>query len=198
MSRLHIDKFKLESKFLDIQGEKDLSIKRISMFIYFSILALGVFGFFIHLFTSHEPKTALRIVKLFLLYQLVFSVGLTSLLAFIGLMFMSDFVAAFSGWPPCPFDKQLANVNLGYAVLGILCIWKDDDFWLATILGSSIWLFGDGIGHLGDMLLHNNHTPGNVGVPLYTDLIIPVILMILYAIYQYLKKQELNKSIPDF
>lgn len=158
------------------------------MFIYIAILALGIIGFFIHLFLSKEPKTLLRIVRLFLLYQLVFSVGLTSLLAFVGLMFMSDFVAAYSGWPACPFEKQLANVNLGYALLGILCIWKGDDFWLATILGISIWLLGDGIGHIGDSLLHDNKTPGNIGVPLYTDIIVPVALLILYAVYQRLKR----------
>lgn len=160
------------------------------MFIYITILALGIIGFFIHLFVSKEPKTSLRVVRLFLLYQLVFSVGLTSLLAFIGLMFMSDFVAAYSGWPACPFEKQLANVNLGYAVLGILCIWRADDFWLATIIGISIWLVGDGIGHIADMILHDNFSPGNVGVPLYTDIIVPFALIILYIIYQRLKKRN--------
>lgn len=160
------------------------------MFIYITILALGIIGFFIHLFVSKEPKTPLRIVRLFLLYQLVFSVGLTSLLAFFGLMFMSEFVAAYSGWPACPFEKQLANVNLGYAVLGILCIWKGDEFWLATIIGISIWLIGDGIGHLADAILHQNYEPGNIGVPLYTDIIVPLALIILYIIYQRLKKHK--------
>lgn len=160
------------------------------MFIYIAILALGIIGFFVHLFMSKEPRTPLRVVRLFLLYQLVFSVGLSSLLAFIGLMFMSDFVAAYSGWPACPFEKQLANVNLGYAALGIMCIWKGDEFWLATIIGSSIWLIADGIGHIGDALLHGNMTPGNIGVPLYTDIIVPLVLVGLYIFYQRLKKRE--------
>ncbi len=167
------------------------------MLIYIAILVLGILGFFIHLFVSKEPKTPLRVVRLFLLYQLVFSVGLTSLLAFIGLMFMTDFVAVYSGWPSCPFEKQLANVNLGYALLGILCIWRGDDFWLATILGISIWLLGDGIGHIADMILHHNYSPGNVGVPLYTDIIVPIALLILYAFYQFLKKRARFSSISD-
>lgn len=93
------------------------------MIVYISILILGLLGFFIHLFASKEPKTPLRVVELFLLYQLVFNVGLTSVLAFYGLTFMTDFVAAFSGWPTCPFAKLLGNVNLAFAVLGFLCIW---------------------------------------------------------------------------
>lgn len=162
------------------------------MFIYIIILALGVIGFFVHLFTTEEAKTPLRIVRLFLLYQIIFSLGLTSLLAFIGLMFMTDYVAAYSGWPSCPFEKELANVNLGYFVLSILCIWKGDEFWLATILGSGIWLFADGIGHIGDFVLHGNATPGNIGVPLYTDIIVPVLLLVLYFVYQHLKAKALE------
>jgi hypothetical protein len=160
------------------------------MFIYAAILLMGIIGFFIHLFVSKQPKTPLRIVELFLVYQLVFSLGLSSFLAFFGLMFMTQFVADYSGWPACPFEKLLANVNLGYGVLGILCIWYRGTFWFATILGSSIWLIADGITHLADLYYNNNTSPGNIGMPLYTDIIVPVVLIILYVIYQRLS----NKS----
>lgn len=162
------------------------------MFIYIIILISGLIGFFIHLFTSKEPRSLLRIVRLFLLYQIVFSLGITSILAFIGLMFMSDYVAAISGWNSCPFEKELANVNLGYAVLAFMCIWKGDEFWLATIIGSSIWLITDGIGHIGDLILHGNNTSGNAGVPLYTDIIVPLILCALYALYRKIKQKSVD------
>jgi hypothetical protein len=157
------------------------------MFVYLSTYALGIIGFFVHLFVSKDPKTPLRVVKLLLLYQLVFSVGLSSLIAFIGLTFMSDFVAAYSGWLSCPFEKLLGNVNLAFAVLGFLCIWRGDDFWLATIIGFSVWILADAIIHIIDIVLNNNYAPGNAGIPLYTDIIIPIILLILYPIYQKLK-----------
>lgn len=164
------------------------------MFIYAAILLMGIIGFFIHLFVSKQPKTPLRIVELFLLYQLVFSVGFSSFLAFFGLAFMTQFVADYTNWPSCPFELLLANVNLGYGVLGILCIWYRGTFWLATIIGSSIWLIGDGIVHLVDLYLNNNTSPGNIGMPLYTDIIVPVVLIILYAIYHRLglKEQTIN------
>ena len=165
------------------------------MFIYLTILALGVIGFFIHLFVSKEPKTPLRIVELFLVYQLVFSLGLSSFLAFFGLTFMTDFVAEYSGWHACPFEKLLGNVNLGYGVLGILCIWFRDDFWFATILGSSIWLLADAYTHLADMINNHNYAPGNIGVPLYTDIIVPVVLLILFPIYKYLKNKNRFSAI---
>lgn len=157
------------------------------MILFLGILGVGLICFFIHLFVSEEPKTSLRVVELFLLYQLVFSVGLTSLLAFYGLTFMTDFVAAFSGWPTCPFAKLLGNVNLAFATLGILCIWIRGDFWLATILGSSIWLLGDAVTHLLDMVYNHNYAEGNVGATLYTDLAIPLVLLTTYAYYRLLR-----------
>lgn len=164
------------------------------MFIYIIILALGIVGFFIHLFASSEPKTLLRVVRLFLLYQIIFSVGLPSLLSFFGLTFMQQFVADYSGWPACPFEQLLGNVNLSFFVLSFLCIWRSDDFWLATILGVSIWLLADGVSHIVDMIRNHNYAPGNVGVPLYTDIIVPIILLILYAWYQHLKRKSSPKN----
>lgn len=159
------------------------------LIIFLGILAIGLVCFFIHLFTSKEPKTPLRIVELFLVYQLVFSVGLTSLLAFYGLTFMTDFVAAFSGWPTCPFAKLLGNVNLAFSVLGILCIWFRGNFWLATILGCSIWLLGDAVTHIIDMIVNHNYAPGNIGATLYTDILIPLVLLATYALYRILLKE---------
>jgi hypothetical protein len=156
------------------------------------VLALGFIGFILHLFLSKQPKTLFRITHLFLLYQLVFSVGLASFLAFYGLMFMTDFVAVFSGWPTCPFEKLLANVNLAFGVLGIMSIWQNDGFKFATILGISIWLLGDAVIHIADMYYNQNYAPGNAGVPLYTDIIVPVILLGTFALYKYLKRKEGN------
>lgn len=164
------------------------------MIIYIGILLFGILSFLLHLFLSKEPKTPLRVVRLFLLYQLIFSVGIISFLSFYGLTFMDEFVAWYSGWPACPFEQLLGNVNLAFGVLGILCIWRGDDFWFATILGISIWLLGDAIFHLYDMIYNHNYTPGNVGVPLYTDIIIPVVLLSFYAWYQHLKKRSITSE----
>lgn len=149
------------------------------MFIFIGLLCLSIVGFAIHLWRDQEPRTYARVIDLLLLYQLVFSVGATSLLAFFALSLMPGYIAAYTGWPECPFEQQLANVNLGYAVLGFLCIWLRDHFWTATVLGFSIWIFSDGIAHLSDAVRHNNYADGNVGVPLYTDIIVPAILVVL-------------------
>lgn len=160
------------------------------MAVFLTVVFMSLVAFFIHLSVTKQPKTFAKVVELFLLYQLVFNVGLTSLLGFIGQAFMPEMVASFLGWQPSPFEEELANVNLAFAVLGILCIWIRGHFWTATIIGISIWLISDGIGHIADMVINHNYAPGNIGVPLYTDIIVPIVLLISLGLYLSLNKAK--------
>lgn len=153
------------------------------MWIFLSLYVFGIIGFIIHFYMDKEPRTPKRAVELFLLYQILFSLGLTSFLAFIGLTFMKEYVAVYSGWTPCAFEQLLANVNLSFGVLSILCIWYRGYFWMATVLGFSIWILSDGVTHILDIILHHNYAEGNIGVPLWTDIIVPIILLIFLALY---------------
>lgn len=161
------------------------------MFIFLGILAFSIIGFFIHLYLDKEPRTTSRVIELLLLYQLVFSVGLTSVLAFIGLSLMPQYIAAYTGWPYSPFEQQLANVNLAFGTLGILCIWLRGNFWIATAIGFSVWIFSDGIGHFLDMVFNHNFADGNIGVPLWTDILVPSVLIILLALHLNLRPKSI-------
>lgn len=154
------------------------------MIFFLSMYVWSIVGFLAHLFTDKPAqRTKSRIVELFLLYQLFFSVGMTCLMAFLALTIMPDYIAKYTGWPECPFEQELGNVNLAFAVLGVLCIWYRGGFWRATILGFSIWIFADGIHHIVEMVAENNYEPGNIGVNLFTDLIVPVVLMVALPFY---------------
>lgn len=159
------------------------------MWFFLIILSLSIIGFLIHAFLAKEPMTKFRIVELLLLYQLVFSVGAASLLGFFGLAFMGKHVAEILSWPECPFQMELANVNLGYGVLGIMCIWFRKYFWLATVVGFSIWIFADGIHHMADQWLNNNVPLSDI--PLVTDFIVPGVLIVLTFLYfKYMNQEE--------
>lgn len=161
------------------------------MFLFLSIYPLGLLFFIIHFFNQpKEQRNKSSFIELFLLYLIVFGIGITSLVAFIGLTFLDDYVAQFTNWPRCPFEQQLANVNLGYGILGIMGIWFRRYFWLATVVGFSVWIFGDGIHHFYHYIVHDNDSDGNIGVPLYTDVIIPVLLFIFYYLYYKTKPFE--------
>lgn len=148
--------------------------------LFLSMYFFSIAAVFVHYYRlAPEKRTRRQVIDLLLLYQLVFSVGMTCLLAFIGLTFMADYVAEYSGWVPCPFQQELGNVNLSFGILGLLCIWLRNHFWTATVLGFSIWIFSDGIHHIFDIIYNENYAPGSIGVSLITDLVVPPILIAL-------------------
>lgn len=155
------------------------------MLFFLSIYLIGVLGSLVHIYlVPKEERTTARVVELLLLYQLVFSVGITSFLAFIGFTFLDQYIAEYLNWPASPFEQEMANVNLAFAVLGILCIWYRNLFWMATVIGFSVWILADGIHHVHQLVYMHNYSDGNMGVPLYTDLIVPIVLLILLYFYQ--------------
>jgi hypothetical protein len=159
------------------------------MIFFLSIYFIGFIASVYHLYClKNEERTKKRVLEILLLYQIVFSLGITSLVSFFGLTFMAEYVAEITNWPSCPFEQQLANVNLGYGILGILCIFYRGNFWVATIVGFSIWIIGDGIHHFYHAVAFNNYSSGNVGVPLWTDFIVPLILILLL----YLHNREVD------
>jgi hypothetical protein len=168
------------------------------MSIYIILMILAVLGAFIHLFAEKGPKTFLRFVKLLLLYQLFFSVGVAGLLSVIAIFFLPDLFAARFGWPAYLVEKEMLFVHLSYAILGLVCFWRED-FWLATIVGLSIWLVGDAIRYIAidNAKLMSSPTPDNWSILLVGHLGIPLILWILYAIYIRLKKRKSSLGVSE-
>jgi len=115
---------------------------------------------------------------------LVINVGISGLYAFIGHAFSPKKVAEYIGWPSGnPFQLEIAVTNLSFGILGVLCIWLRENFLLATVIGFSIFAFGVAIVHIRDIIKNNNRSPGNAGPPLYSDILKPIVLIVLLVIY---------------
>ena len=153
-------------------------------FLIIYIIGAAACAYHIYQLPVYE-RTQAKIIELLMLYQLIFYVGITSFLAFIGLTFLEDQVAMNTRWPTSPFEQELANVNFAYGVLGILSIWFRKLFWFAIVVGFSIWILGDAIHHQYDAYINHNYSDGNIGALFYTDLIIPILLII--NMYFYIK-----------
>lgn len=150
--------------------------------VFYSIVGLGLLGAAIHLFFDKEARERARILEILLLYLLPTSIGLMGLWAFVGHMFFSAKVASLIGWPSGnPFQKEIAFANLAFGTLGILCIWIRGNFWLATIVGQAILMWGAAGVHLHGIVVEKNYAPDNAGAILYLDILIPLILFILYV-----------------
>lgn len=135
-----------------------------------------------------RPKTKNMIIESLLLALLVVMVGLSSIWAFMGHAFMGAMIAAYIGWPAgSPFQLEVAVANLSYGILGLLCLKFRDDFWTATIIGFAVFYLGAAYIHIQDMF-RGNYAPGNVGAPLYFDIILPILLLGLLAAYKLTKR----------
>ena len=124
------------------------------------------------------------IVETLLVNFLVINVGISGLYAFMGHAFSSKKVAEYIGWSSGnPFQFEVAVTNLSFGILGVLCIWFRDNFWIATVIGFSVFALGAAYVHIRDIIKNKNHSPGNAGPPLYSDILKPIFLVGLLIAY---------------
>jgi hypothetical protein len=160
------------------------------LFYFFFIVSLIVEA--VHLYRDEEPRAGARIVQIFLLWLLVIDVGIGLVFAFIGHTVFAERSAASIGWPAGnPFQTEVAIANLAFGTLGILCYWFRGQFWTATAIGASVWLLGDAVGHIYQIIVAHNYSPNNAGVALFFQAIgVPLILIALLVYRRYARERE--------
>ena len=157
------------------------------LFVLVSTLTLTGIG--IHLFVRRRELSRLLVVETVLLYLLVIQVGFSGITAFIGHVFFGDTIAAKIGWPPgSPFQFEVGISDGAWGVLGVLCIWCRDRFWLATGLGWSLFLLGAGWGHLRDVMQQGNLAPYNAGMIL-PNFLTPLLILVFLYLYWSLNRR---------
>ena len=150
-------------------------------FAFFFVLSLIAAA--IHLFRDKQPRTASHVADVLLLWLLVINVGVGGVFGFIGHTVFADRAAASIGWPAGnPFQTEVGIANLAFGVVGILCYWFRDQFWLATIVVTSVFQLGAAVGHFRQIIVANNWSPNNAGPALWADIAFPIILIALLVI----------------
>ena len=149
----------------------------------------------VHLFRDRRPRTAARAAEIFLLWLLVINVGLGGVFGFISHTVFAERAAESIGWANNPFQTEVAIANLGIGTLGILCYWLRSEFWTATVIATFVWLFGDGVFHIQQIIVAHNYAPNNAGAAiLFNDLGVPLILVALLAYQRYAVRHELRAA----
>ncbi len=156
-----------------------------------AFFAIGLISALTRVLTSKKKLSGIDKTGIFLLYLIVMCIGVQGLFAFSGHAFEPNIIAEQIGWPTgSPFQFEIAIANLSYGVLGFLCIKFRGKFWMAVIIGNSIFLWGAAYGHFVQ-LAKGDTSPYNSGVFLYAgDIVIPLIIFILMILYFSKKKKE--------
>jgi hypothetical protein len=118
----------------------------------------------------------------FLSWILLLPIGVTGLWAGVFHVFFPAIAAAHIGWQVSPFQFEVGMADLAIGVTACLAFWRDLAFKAAAVCVASIFLLGDAVGHVREMMVAGNFAPGNAGVPFYMDVICPLLAITLLAI----------------
>jgi hypothetical protein len=81
-----------------------------------------------------------------------------------------------------PFQFEVGLADLAIGATACVSFWRSLDFKAAAVMVSSIFLLGDALGHVKQMIVAGNFASGNAGVPFYSDIAFPVLAIILLMI----------------
>ncbi len=118
----------------------------------------------------------------FLSWILLLPIGVTGLWAGTFHVFFPATAAKLIGWDVSPFQLEVGMADLAIGTTAVIAFWRDLNFKAATVSAASIFLLGDAVGHVKQMLIAGNFAPGNAGVPFYMDIICPVLAVALLVI----------------
>lgn len=114
-----------------------------------------------------------------LAWVLLLPIGVTGLWAGIMHVFFPGIAAAYIGWQVSPFQFEVGMADFAIGVTSCLAFWGGWGFRAASVCSASIFLLGDAIGHVHQMIAAGNFAAGNAGLPFYMDVICPLLAIAL-------------------
>jgi hypothetical protein len=150
--------------------------------IGFLLRNLPVLLFVAAIATALVKRGRTTFVERLLAWTLLLPIGVTGLWAGVSHVFFPAVAAAHIGWQVSPFQFEVGMADLAIGVTACIAFWRDLAFKAAAICAASIFLLGDAIGHIRQMMLAGNFAPGNAGVPFYMDVICPALAITLLII----------------
>jgi hypothetical protein len=155
------------------------------MMVFLIYYGIGWIVGFVVAFMTSSMKDLASAATTFLMWHLIVTVGLTGLLSSYMHIFKGDRIAKSIGWAPGSlFQVELGYCCLGMGLLGVLCYWFRGDFWLATIIFTTIFLLGAALVHIKEMVHYKNFKAGNA-ITIIPDFLIPITLFILWFIAKW-------------
>lgn len=145
---------------------------------YGAVALLTAFSFF----RAAAPRGPRLLANLLLRYVNLLPVGLMGLWGALGHLVFPAQSAAGIGWAASPFQTEVGAANLGIGFAGIVgAVYPSWSFRLAVAIVTAGFLGGAAATHVVAIAETGNHATGNAGPILYTDVLTPLLLLILLA-----------------
>jgi hypothetical protein len=143
---------------------------------------VGIAGFVVAEVVQIAQNGTAGLLTATFLNALVWVVGVNAIIVASGHIFFADPVADSIGWGRgSPFQYEVGLANLGIGVLGVLAPSFDRGFQLAAVITFTVFYLGAAVGHVREMVVEGNTSPGNAGFILWFDIVAPLAVIALYV-----------------
>lgn len=148
------------------------------------VFLLAIAFFSMQLVLTKRRMSSKHKMELFLTYLIASLVGVQAFIAFIVHVFYPQQAASLIGWKAgSPFQFEVGIANLAFSALGFLAICIRKRFWIAVIIGYSIYLWGAAIGHIVQFIVNKDVAEGNIGIYFISDIVTPCLLILTYIFF---------------
>lgn len=159
---------------------------------FFTLLIIGLIAGLISLLRSPRPLKASTVAEAFLSHFMLFPIGISNLINFAFHVFFGDTAAKFIGWANSPFQAEVGFASLGIGIAGVIGFKASLPFRFATVIPPAVFSLGAALGHLYQMIAAHNFSPGNVGLVLPSDILIPTVGFIFLWSYKHRNRKWLS------
>ncbi len=168
----------------------------LSEFVPVIFIVITIIGAGIQISRERPSADYARAAEILLDWAFLIIIGIGGIWAFIGHTLFANLVAESIGWPAGnPFQQEVALANLAIGVLGILALKIPGTFRIAPLIAYAIFMMGAGIGHIWQIISAHNFSVNNAGPILWIDLCMPVVLIGLYLLTEWLHKHKTHPSL---
>jgi hypothetical protein len=163
---------------------------------FLTFLIIGLIAAVISLSNKPKPLTINVVSEALFSYYLLFTIGINNLVNFVFHVFFGDIAAKFIGWENSPFQAEVGFASLGVGIAGVIAFKASLPFRFAALIPPSFFSLGAAGGHIYQMIVAKNFSPGNVGVVLPVDILIPVIgFVFLWLSYKHPPSGAANRKL---
>jgi hypothetical protein len=151
------------------------------VYVLYAVIALA--GAAIELWRRPERRRPAAAVEGFLVWWVVVTIGVAGIVGGLFHLFDGPAIAKEIGFTRGDggFQTEVAFGDLGLGLAALLCIWIRDRYMLAVLIVAAVSLWGDAFGHIHQAVVNDNHDPDNTGPVLYSDIVVPLVALALYA-----------------
>ncbi len=144
-----------------------------------TFFVLGIAGAAIRCSLLSPERKRFETARIVFGWFLFFSIGLSFLYNFAMHVFFADMAAKFIGWANSPFQYEVGYASLGFGIVGLIATWSRLSFRAAAVIGPAFFLWGAAGGHIYQIVTEHNMAPGNAGIMLWSDILLPVVGFLL-------------------